>query len=69
MCVGKLTNGLMIKQRSNDEQEKANLPTSIRFVILEDGRLVPVEPGGMVELALSELGAKVVEVFHEGESG
>jgi hypothetical protein len=29
--------------------------------------LVPVEPGGMVEVALSELGAQVVEVFYEGE--
>jgi hypothetical protein len=67
MCVEKLTNGLMIKPQSNDEQEKANLSTSIRFVILEDGRLVPVEPGGMVEVALSELGAQVVEVFYEGE--
>jgi hypothetical protein len=42
--------------------EKESQRGEISFILLEDGRLVPVERGGMVELALRELGAKVVEV-------
>ena len=45
------------------EEEAQEVPTSNieKFVVLDNGRLVPIEPGGMVELALNELGAKVVE--------
>jgi hypothetical protein len=32
------------------------------LVSLPDGRLEPLEAGGMVELALRELGARVVEI-------
>jgi hypothetical protein len=46
-----------------DDNGSESQPSSIRkFVLLEDGRMVPVEPGGMVEIALGELGAKIVEV-------
>ncbi len=34
----------------------------IRLIYLEDGRVVPVEPDGMVDIALRELGAKVIDV-------
>jgi hypothetical protein len=44
------------------EAQEARSSTYAKFVLLEDGRLVPVEPGGMVEVALNELGAKIVEV-------
>jgi hypothetical protein len=42
-------------------QESKHAPFR-KFVLLDDGRLVPVEPGGMVEVALNELGAKIVKV-------
>jgi hypothetical protein len=32
---------------------------------LADGRLVPIEIGGLVELALSELGGQLVDVVDE----
>jgi hypothetical protein len=66
MSKKEIMNGLAVKNQFEGENEKATLPTWIRFVVLEDGRLVPVEPGGMVEVALNELGAKVVEVLREG---
>lgn len=37
-------------------------PVVIKVVHLDDGRHAPVEVGGMVDLALEEFGAKVVEV-------
>lgn len=44
-----------------DGQE--NEPLSLhKLVLLENGRLVPIEPGGMVEMALNELGAKIIKV-------
>ncbi len=35
---------------------------------LVNGRLVPVEMGGLVELALFELGGQIVEADHEATS-
>jgi hypothetical protein len=35
---------------------------TIEVIYLEDGRCAPVKPGGMVDVALRELGARVVEV-------
>jgi hypothetical protein len=32
------------------------------YILLDDGRLMPVQSGGMVELALKELGARLVGV-------
>jgi hypothetical protein len=58
---------MMVKEAINwllegiENKPGAPESTTIRFVLLEDGRLVPVEPGGMVEIALNELGAKIVE--------
>jgi hypothetical protein len=46
-----------------DDNGSGSQSSSIqKFILLEDGRLVLVEPGGMVEIALDELGAKIVEV-------
>lgn len=32
------------------------------YILLNDGSLQPVRPGGMVELALKELGARLVRI-------
>jgi hypothetical protein len=50
----------------DDGQEKKSSSSHNRFVILENGRLVPIEPGGMVEIALNELGARIIEVEIRG---
>ena len=47
---------------SKEDTTKARERNIKKFILLEDGRMVPVDPGGMVEVALIELGAKVVEV-------
>lgn len=65
MFVNQAINRLVDKKCA-DEGIQAIRPAALeRFVLLEDGRLIPVEPGGMVELALTELGARVVTVFRE----
>ncbi len=51
--------GKVCGEDNRSESISSSIP---KFVLLEDGRLVPVEPGGMVEIALNELGAKIVEV-------
>lgn len=53
-----------LSERICSEEEAQEVTTSNieKFVVLDNGRLVPIEPGGMVELALNELGAKIVEV-------
>ncbi len=50
-----------------DDGSESRSSSIQKFVLLEDGRLVPVEPGGMVEIALNELGAKIVEVRIQSE--
>lgn len=47
---------------SEEEAQEVTTSNIEKFVVLDNGRLVPIEPGGMVELALNELGAKIVEV-------
>jgi hypothetical protein len=37
-------------------------PVSIKVQHLEDSRYVEIEPGGMVDLAVNELGAKIIKV-------
>ncbi len=37
-------------------------PVSIKVQHLEDNRYVEIEPGGMVDLALNELGARIIKV-------
>jgi hypothetical protein len=34
----------------------------IRFLQLEDGRLIPIETGGMVDIATQEFGAKIIQM-------
>ena len=53
---------LLEQSCSKENTTKVRKKAIRKFVLLEDGRMVPVEPGGMVEVGLSELGAKVVEV-------
>jgi hypothetical protein len=60
----------MIKQKSAKDRisnEPHYLEHTHSFVYhqLADGRVVPVESGGLVELALSELGAQLVDVANE----
>ena len=37
-------------------------PISIKVKHLEDSRYVEIEPGGMVEFAVNELGARIIKV-------
>lgn len=37
-------------------------PVSIKVEHLEDSRYVEIEPGGMVDLAVNELGARIIKV-------
>ena len=53
---------LFDKSCAEDHTQDSKSSSIGRFVLLEGGRLVPVEPGGMVEVALNELGAKIVKV-------
>lgn len=48
------------------EQKDSESTHSIVFTQLPDGRLAPIVKGGLVELALSELEARLVDVF-EGD--
>jgi hypothetical protein len=59
----------MIKQTVIDldytESEHEKPIPSYVYHTLTDGRIVPVEMGGLVELALFELGGQLVEVVDE----
>ncbi len=37
-------------------------PVSIKVQHLEDSRYVEIEPGGMVDLAVNDLGARIIKV-------
>ncbi len=37
-------------------------PVSIKVQHLEDSRYVEIEPGGMVDLAVNEFGARIIKV-------
>jgi len=39
-----------------------DVPVSIKVQHLEDSRYVEIEPGGMVDLAVNELGARIIKV-------
>ncbi|MEJ2012627.1 MAG: hypothetical protein P8X64_10460 [Anaerolineales bacterium] len=43
------------------EEERSQREDDI-YILLTDGSLQPVQPGGMVELALKELGARLIRV-------
>jgi hypothetical protein len=49
-----------------DQDKRAPLaldaPVSIKVQHLEDSRYVEIEPGGMVDLAVNELGARIIKV-------
>ncbi len=38
------------------------VPSPIVIIHLEDGQAVSIKPGGMVDIAIHELGARVIEV-------
>jgi hypothetical protein len=61
MFVNEAINWLLYKKCTDKEIRIIRPAASDKFVLLEDGRMIPVEPGGMVEIALNELGAKIVE--------
>jgi len=49
-----------------DQDKRAPLaldaPVNIKVQYLEDSRYVEIEPGGMVDLAVNELGARIIKV-------
>ncbi|NIS81921.1 MAG: hypothetical protein GTO14_17305 [Anaerolineales bacterium] len=47
---------------SETSQQALDTMVTIEVIYLDDGLYAPVEPGGMVDVALRELGARVVEV-------
>ena len=58
------------KTRSRSSFESRTHVT-MKFVRLKDGRLVPIQPDGMVDIALREMGAELVEIeeLPEGSDG
>ncbi len=59
---------LMTMRRVLAEPAIDETAPSFIFHELRDGRLVPVEMGGMVELALYEFGGKLVDALSEERS-
>jgi len=59
-------NRLFGKSCQEENGQEAQSSSVHKFVLLENGRLVPIEPGGMVEIALNELGARIIEVEIRG---
>ena len=47
------------------DQKDSESTVSIFYTQLPDGRMAPIAEGGLVELALSELGARLVDVSEE----
>jgi hypothetical protein len=47
------------------ETEQPEHTSTVVFYPLTDGRMAPIVTGGLVELALSELGARLVDVCDE----
>jgi hypothetical protein len=56
--VDKTSHYIEIRTPNDEPSEDAGL----RLILLDDGRLIPVETGGMVDIAMKELGAKIVEI-------
>jgi hypothetical protein len=54
-----------VKDRSSNEPRFLEKMPSFVYHQLADGRMAPVVSGGLVELALSELGARLVDVADE----
>jgi hypothetical protein len=50
---------------TTDEVEHAEDVSTYLHIELLDGRLAPVESGGLVELALNELGAELVDFVED----
>ena len=51
-----------------DEVERAETVTHYLLYVLSDGRLAPVKSGGLVELAMNELGAELVDYAEDPAS-
>ena len=61
----------MLREKSVDpeylqrDQKDLGSTLSIVYTQLPDGRMAPIAEGGLVELALSELGAHLVDVSED----
>jgi hypothetical protein len=51
-----------IKERLEEGSSAMLVPSPIIIIHLEDGQAVSIKPGGMVDIAIHELGARVIEV-------
>lgn len=58
-------NTIKIQETESETQEHELGTTLVYYYQLPDGRMAPVEVGGLVELAVSELGARLVDVSDE----
>ncbi|NIM94943.1 MAG: hypothetical protein GTO18_14675 [Anaerolineales bacterium] len=47
------------------KEPKAVRPPIRKYIEIKDGRLIPIDPDGMVDVAVRELGARVVDVDEE----
>ncbi len=54
-----------VKSAATEAREDEHGTPLVYHYQLPDGRMAPVEMGGMVDLALSELGACLVDVSNE----
>ena len=51
-----------IKEKLEEGSSAMLVPSPIVIIHLEDGQAVSIKPGGMVDIAIHELGARVIEV-------
>ncbi len=51
-----------IKEKLEEGSSAKLVPSPIVIIHLEDGQAVSIKPGGMVDIAIHELGARVIEV-------
>lgn len=55
---------MLIINEGNDTQLEERAPTHVYYE-LADGRLVPIEVGGLVELAITELSGQLMDAVEE----
>ena len=51
-----------IKEKLDEGFSAMLVPSPIVIIHLEDGQAVSIKPGGMIDIAIHELGARVIEV-------
>jgi hypothetical protein len=62
MKVGMFKEKTSATNKKASARRKIDVPQVIKVLHLEDGRPVPVQPGGLVDVAVHELDAQIVEV-------